>query len=54
MIDNKIFVFLCILTALVLLIIVGILALSFLAYLDVAFGFSFIDGESLLRVINAQ
>ena len=54
MFDDKMFLVLVILTAVMLLVILGILVLSFLAYLDVAFGFSFIDGESLLRVLNGN
>ena len=52
MFDDKLFAVLVVISILVLLIIFGVLVLHFIAVLDIAFGFSFINGEAVLRALN--
>ena len=52
MFDDKLFAVFVVISILVLLIIFGLLILHFIAFLDIAFDFSFINGEAVLRALN--
>ena len=52
MFDDKLFAVFVVISILVLLIIFGLLILHFIAVLDIAFDFSFINGEAVLRALN--